>query len=168
MKTAKKMISIFGHIFYTLFLLSVTIVLGLYIYGGRFYAIETGSMQSSYPVGTLVLTMPVTPSQLETDDVITFITSGDAVVTHRVVRNDTEQELLITKGDENNTVDTAPVYYENVLGKAACGIPYLGYIGLLFQKSGIRVAALCIFVGAVLYLLLCGIFYIRQKRRRDS
>lgn len=164
----KKILRISGRVLDALLLLVGIAVIALLASGGRFYAIETDSMQNTYPAGTLVLTLPVTPSELETGDVVTFITSGDVIVTHRVVQNDFAQALLITKGDENDTVDASPVYYENVLGKAVCGISHLGNLGLLFRKSGARIAALCVLVGAALYLLIYGIFYIRQKRRRDS
>lgn len=164
----KKILRISGRVLDVLLLLVGIAVIALLASGGRFYVIETDSMQNTYPAGTLVLTLPVTPSELETGDVVTFITSGDVIVLHRVVQNNFAQALLITKGDENDTVDASPVYYENVLGKAVCGILHLGNLELLFRKSGARIAALCVLVGAALYLLIYGIFYIRQKRRRDS
>ncbi|MGL4738485.1 MAG: hypothetical protein ACRCW2_13625, partial [Cellulosilyticaceae bacterium] len=52
----------------------------------------------------------------------------------------------------NESVDAAPVYYKNIVGKATFQIPYLGYVSsFLTTKKGMTVGA-CGFVCIMILL----------------
>lgn len=96
--------------------------------GMKFYCVQTGSMYPSYPVGTMIIVKPMEFAELKENDVITFQIGGNTTVTHRVVGIDKENRLFQTKGDNNQTADSAPVKYENVVGKVVFGVQKIGYL----------------------------------------
>ena len=67
--------------------------------------------------------------KLKKGDIIQFV-SGTKYVVHRIkdITNDEYgNKLFITKGDHNNTIDFDKVHLENVKGKVAAIIPFIGY-----------------------------------------
>lgn len=133
MKKFKAVLNVFSWIlsFFMLFMVAAAVVLVLL--GYKFFSVSTGSMEPTYPVGTLVVVQPTDFDALGEDDVITF-KSGGAVITHRIISIDPEERLIYTKGDNNNVEDSAPVPYDNVIGKVVYGISRLGYL-VLFAKT---------------------------------
>ena len=102
-------------------------------FGCRLLCISTGSMEPTYPVGAIIFVTPTEPEELSEGDVITFV-SGGVLITHRIVSIDEGKNLIYTKGDNNNTDDSSPVPYENVVGRVAFGIDLLGY-PVLFART---------------------------------
>ena len=99
------------------------------LFGVEFRAVVTGSMTPEIPVGSLVIIVPTAADQIKIGDDISFITAGDKVVTHRVIRIDLENNEFITWGiaNEPNAID-APNKYENILGVVKLHIPVAGQI----------------------------------------
>ena len=62
------------------FLISAIRIFGLDIYG-----VLTGSMEPTYPVGSLIYVKKVDPEELRVRDVITYSLTPNTVVTHRIV-----------------------------------------------------------------------------------
>ncbi len=156
MITAKKVFDALFIIFFTLVMLAGVFLLCSRLFGLRLYAVQTESMQSSYPKGSIIGVLAVEPEDIGEGDVISFVVSTDAVVTHRVVENDTAGELIYTKGDENDSEDSEPVAYENVLGRAVFGIPYVGYAVLFVDTASGKVFLGIVAVLAALYLVASG------------
>nr|WP_218855598.1 signal peptidase I [Nocardioides daedukensis] len=101
------------------------------IAGATPYTILTGSMQPSYPPGTLVVVRP--SDHISTGSVITYqLESGKpAVVTHRVMTlgfTATGERRYVTKGDANDTPDAKAVRDVQIKGEVWYSIPYLGYL----------------------------------------
>ena len=101
--------------------------------GGTPYTVLTGSMRPSYPPGTLIVSKPVAPNDIQIGDAITFqLKSGEpTVVTHRVIatRMGEDGKLeFITKGDANTTQDKDAVRAVQVRGRLWYAVPYLGYV----------------------------------------
>lgn len=73
------------------------------VFGYRLYIIESGSMDPTLHVGSVILSKhPKDPSKLTKDDIITFERSDRATVTHRIIEvlTDTDESVsYITKGD---------------------------------------------------------------------
>ena len=64
---------------------------------------------------------------------------------------DEEKRFFTTKGDANDTVDGAPVAFENLIGKPVLTIPYLGYFSNFIQSPpGVYIA---IGAGGIILLL---------------
>ena len=177
MSTAKKALGIVLNIVLIGIAVIGAFLLGSRFFGLRLYAVQTESMQSSYPKGSLVGVWKVDPEDISEGDVISFVVSTDAVVTHRVVRNDTVNSEIYTKGDENDSEDSEPVAYENVLGKAVFCIPYVGYAVLFMKGNRGRAVLIAVAVIAFLYILTSGAVRLytwdmgesqRKRKKRDE
>ena len=152
------------------------LVLLLYITGGRIFAVKTASMQDVLPVGSIVIVAGADAADIEAGQIIGFWMGNDTVdeknifdtnktaVVHRVIENDTENRLIYTKGDGNNTPDGAPVTYENIIGKVLFFVPYVGYPFILL---GGRTISIILMVLILLYILF-DFFRSRYGRKRES
>ena len=56
-----------------------------------------------------------------------------------------KEETFITKGDNNDTVDSSPVSFERLIGKVVLCIPMLGYVADFIQSTNGIIAG----VGAI-------------------
>jgi signal peptidase len=93
----------------------------------QFSTVLTGSMTPKYPVGSMVVIVPVQPVEIKVGDVITF-TAEDRRISHRVmtIEDGPSGRAFVTKGDANNVRDQHPVPQENVVGRVMADIPWLG------------------------------------------
>lgn len=117
--------------------------------GFKSFAVISGSMEPNIPVGSIVYSKEREFTDIEVGDVITFY-SGDNIVTHRVVEINNDEKSFVTKGDANNVNDGQAVSYENIIGKVALSIPFLGYITMNI-KTPLGIAMIC---GVVFIILL--------------
>lgn len=92
--------------------------------GVRMFAVQTPSMGTAAPVGTLVIT--TTQPAYEVGDIISF-RSGERTHTHRIVQVRPDGQY-VTKGDLNGVADPLPVRPADVIGKAAAILPGLGWL----------------------------------------
>lgn len=131
------------------------LLMGVRLLGVEAYAVLSGSMEPTYPTGSLIYVKPVSPEAIREGDPITFVLNEDLVVaTHRVVTVDEENRSFITKGDANDSVDGAPVRFENLLGKPVFCIPLLGYVAAYVrQPPGLYVAIAVVVVMLLLAFL---------------
>ena len=129
---------------------------GVRLLGLQVYIVLSGSMQSMYPVGSLLYVAPVNIEDLDVDDDITYWLNDDTIVTHRIVEvlRDEANPAAVSyrvKGVENQTADAVPIPCTNVLGRAVFRIPLLGYVAYYIQRPpGIYIA---IAVGGIFFLL---------------
>lgn len=142
-------------------------LVGIRILGYTPYSILSPSMTPIYQVGDLVYVKNVDTKDVKEGDVITFVADKNLMlVTHRVAGIDTEQGCFYTKGDANDTVDAAPVLYENVVGVVKFSLPKLGHISTyLKSKSGKYVG---IVIVAVLILLLIIPELFKKEKKVDN
>ena len=129
------------------------LISGLRLFGFQVYGVLSGSMEPSYPVGSLVYVKPVDVDELKIRDVITYSVSSKTVVTHRIVEivpdeNNPYIKRFRTKGDANDDVDASLVGAADIIGRVSFCIPHLGNVASYIQQPpGIYVA---IVVGIVL------------------
>lgn len=133
----------------------------------------TGSMEPTYPPGTLIIVKPIDAQDVRIGDPITYqITSGDdAVVTHRVisVSNSTNGDVsFTTKGDANGAADAAPVQPVQLKGKVWYSVPWIGYLNNLLNGQNrawiIPVLATGLFLYAG-YMVASGVTSSIRKKR---
>lgn len=116
------------------------------VFGVDVFGVLTGSMEPTYPTGSLIYVKPVDTSTLRVNDVITFSLSPNVIATHRIVEvvpdeNNPSVVRYRTKGDANNSVDASLVSAGNIIGKVVFSVPQLGYIASYIQSPpGIYVA----------------------------
>jgi len=135
------------------------LIAGIRIFGVQVYGVLTGSMEPTYPTGSLIYVSKVDASDLRVNDVITFSISPNVIATHRIVEivpNENNPSIVRyrTKGDANSDVDAALVSANNIIGKVNFAVPKLGYLASYIQQPpGIYVA---IFVCG---LMIAFVFY---------
>ena len=117
-KTLKKVWSIVSTILVVIVVLCAVFLMGSRIMGYRVFNVLSGSMAPQYNVGDLIYVKETDPKDVQVGDAITFVLNEDLVVaTHRVVKIDAENSHFYTKGDANQTVDSTPVHFKNLIGR---------------------------------------------------
>ncbi|MEG0457095.1 MAG: signal peptidase I [Oscillospiraceae bacterium] len=122
-------------------------------FGIQMKNVKTPSMEPEIPVGSLVVVYPEQFEKISRGDDITFVLDESLnVVTHRVEEVDTVNRIFITKGITNNVSES--VKYENVLGKVAFSVPFLGQIISWFDSLPNKIIAISIIIILVAFSLL--------------
>lgn len=160
MKVLKNILS---TVIYVLIFAAGIAVAVLLISGMRLYCVQTGSMEPTYPVGSMIVVEKVDAGQLSDGDVVTYSINNGTVVTHRVIGIDKENRLLTTKGDNNDVADSSAVSFENVIGRVKFGIPYVGYAVLMLNTNFGRIMTCVVVVGVA-----GTAFIIRMYRRPED
>ena len=123
-----------------LMLILALLLAGPKLIGLQAYAVLSGSMEPTYPVGSLLYVREVDTAQLEAGDVITYVLNENTLATHRiaeVVIGEDGTVCFRTKGDANETADAVLVEPGQVLGTPVLSIPYLGHLAQEVQtKAG--------------------------------
>lgn len=93
------------------------------IFGHFVFRVMTGSMEPSIPEDSLIVVRRTEPSEIRTDDIISYYSSdpelNGSVNTHRVVSVEQHEEGTVfwIKGDANVLQDRYPATEKEVLGK---------------------------------------------------
>lgn len=120
----------------------------------------SGSMSGSVEVDDMVIIRE--KDTYREGDIITFERDG-VFLTHRIVR--VTPEGFITKGDANNTEDSAPVAEEDIVGKVVFVIPQVGRV-VSFARipvvAGLIAAGCC---GLVMYPVISAVV---KKGKEDE
>ncbi len=144
----------------------LAVVFGGCLFGISTYVIESGSMEPSIQVGSLVyVDNDLEASELAPDEVIAFRVDGAnaEVCTHRIIANDIESQAVSTKGDNNKEIDATPIPYANIIGRVVYRIPYLGFIA--YFVSSYRIV---IFFAYVLILVSTFLLYRSISKRKSD
>lgn len=142
-------------------------LMGSRLLGYRVFNVISGSMEPTYSVGDLIYVKEVNPYDIKEGTAITFVLNEDLVVaTHRVVEVDTENQYFYTKGDANDTADSAPVHFNNVIGVPQFSLPFLGYVSHFIQNPPGMYITLA--VGAVLIAAVFLPDIIGQMKKREK
>lgn len=123
------------------------------------YVIISPSMVPTIKVEDAIIILREEPEQLKVGDIITFNSSdprySGLTITHRIVgieKSKDENLLFRTKGDNNNSEDTALVPADNIYGRVILKIPKIGYIQyILTQSYGWLLLVVIPCLGIVIY-----------------
>lgn len=146
---------------------------GLQLFGIKAYSVLSPSMQSAYPVGSLIYVKQVDTNSLKINDPITFYLEGKVVATHRIVElvpdEDNPNKILFrTKGDENEEPDKKLVAPEKIIGKPFFCIPFLGFLGTYISQPPGRYLAI-VFVSVIILIeIMIGIILDGDKNKSKS
>lgn len=150
----KKICNILSMVLLVVMALVAGILMIPYLFGYQPLAVLSGSMERTYPVGSIIFVQKVAPEEVKVGDAITFRLSGGMAATHRVVSIDTSKRQFVTKGDENNAED-APTGFDALVGRAApTAIPLIGYISIGIKTPGgiMAVTGLVVLILALVFL----------------
>lgn len=124
------------------------------------YVVLSGSMEPTVDTGSVIIIDDVSVENVETDDVITFTTSGETrPTTHRVIEvvQEDGQRQFRTKGDANEDPDQSLVSPDQVEGRMMTvgGYPFvIPYIGYVIQFGGTQLGMITlVFVPFTLFVL---------------
>ena len=161
--TFKKVWDISTTILVALLVLCAVFLMGSRLMGYRVFNVISPSMEPEFCVGDLIYVKKVDPSTVKVGDPITFILNENLVIaTHRVVRIDAENQHFYTKGDANQTEDTEPVHFNNLIGVPQFRVPMLGYVSHFIQHPPGTYITLA--VGVVLIgIVFLPDFFVRKK-----
>jgi signal peptidase I len=136
----------------TVLMWTVTVLLALLVAatllfqasGGRWFVVQTPSMGTTAPVGTLLLTTPVLLEDVQVGDVVSFhpSTTPDETYTHRVIAVDAEG--LTTRGDINGATDPWKTDQAHLIGEATTILPGFGWLakGLPLFLAGLVIVTI--------------------------
>lgn len=138
-QSLKKVWNVVSTVLVVLVVLLAVALVGVRLVGIKTYAVVSGSMEPTYPTGSLLYVKSVDANELQVGDAITFMVDEDTVATHRIIEilPDEEDSSVLrfrTQGDANDTPDGTPVHYKNIIGKPVFSIPYLGYVAHFVQN----------------------------------
>ncbi len=120
------------------------------IFGCEEFAVLSGSMVPTIPVGSLVVDKKADNASIEVGDIVTYQISEETLVTHRITAIDEAAKTVTTKGDANNVEDGAPVPFSSIIGVYAFHVPYVGYISI-YGKTPLGISGLC---GVLIVVIL--------------
>lgn len=167
MAKLKRIWNIVTWVLVSLVVVAAVFLMGTRLMGYRVFNIVSGSMRPLYNVGDLIYVKDTDPADVQVGDVITFVLNEDLVVaTHRVVRIDEENQRFYTKGDANDTADSDPVHFKNLIGIPDFKIPLLGYVSDFIQNPPgmyITIAA-----GAVMIILVFLPDFLPKKKKEEE
>lgn len=138
------------------------LLVGVRVVGLTPYAVLSGSMEPTYPVGSLIYVRAVDRESVAVNTPITFtVNEGSLVATHRVieVRQASDGSVAyITKGDANGQPDGTPVKPEQIIGSPVFQIPYLGYFSNWLQSGAGMIAGVALAAALLLSTLLAELW----------
>ncbi|MDR0531957.1 MAG: signal peptidase I [Oscillospiraceae bacterium] len=116
------------------------------------------SMQSVYPVGSVVVVRSAPAGDYKVGDDVTYLREDDQTVTHRIISiiDNAEGSGLRgfeTKGVENQLPDFEIVYENNVLGRVMFHIPAVGSAAEFLQANWAWALALLAILLALSFTL---------------
>ena len=119
------------------------------------YNIVSGSMEPEIPIGSAIYVQSAAPESIQEGDVIAF-QSGESVVAHRVVRNQTVEGTFKTKGDANAEEDMNDVDYAALIGRVVAHYPLLGQMLALYTSTVGKAYAACFAACGAMLNMLAG------------
>lgn len=163
----KKAWNVISTIIVVIFVFCAVFLMGSRVLGYQVFNVISGSMEPHYSVGDLIYVKKVDVNDIKVGTPITFVLNEDLVVaTHRVVKIDVENQHFYTKGDANETADSTPVHFNNVIGVPKFSIPLLGYVSDFIQNSpGMYIT---IGVGAVLIIAVFLPDMLGKKKKEEE
>lgn len=157
-RKSKKWLKLFTNIIFVIFMIIIVALIIATakaritgqepsIFGHKLYVVDSGSMNPTIKVGTLIIVKEVEPKEVVKGDIITYHGSKTSLVTHRVVKVEDGGNRFITKGDANETADPMPLEGNKLIGKVVYSIPLIGLIlGVLNTKQGVGIALILILI----------------------
>lgn len=137
------------------------------VFGGRTFTVMSGSMEPNVSTGDLVLTMPISPGEAKTGDIVTFNdpSGSGKLLTHRIAtsKRSGDNYDFVTKGDANTNVERWSVPADGNVGHVVMRMPKLGYAMSLTKSPAARVGLI-----ALPALLLAGFALVAIWRKEEN
>lgn len=134
--------------------------------GYKPFIVLSGSMEPTILAGDLIITKVTVPEQIAKDDIIAFRADKNVVVTHRVTEVRTTEDVLtfLTKGDANTGADAKAVTVADLEGIYLWRAAGLGNFAMFLQTP----IGMLLFVITPLCLFIVYDIVSRNRRNRNK
>lgn len=172
-KSGVKVLRIISTCLLTVAVVLAFLISGVRLLGFQVFGVLSGSMEPTYPTGSLIYVRKVEQSDLRVNDIITFSKSPSVIATHRIVElvPDENNPSLVryrTKGDANSVVDNELVSFHNVIGRASFCVPQLGYMARYIQSPPGIYVALIVCAAMVAIVFYADMLEIQSQKKRKK
>jgi len=165
----QKVLSVIGNIAFYVAL--VTVVLGVALFGLQepgtaprslfnhaVMTVLSGSMEPTIPQHSLVVLREVDTNTLEVGDVVTYLTSGNITITHRITEiienyQGGGMRGFRLQGDNNLQEDIEVIWAGNVIGEIIYTNLFLGQVILFIQEYIILIVIFIVLFVAFVYVI---------------
>lgn len=89
------------------------------------YTVLTGSMRPEINPGDVIIVKKINIEDVNSGDIITFNKDSE-VITHRAI--EAKDNGIVTKGDNNNVLDSGQVTSTSLIGRVILIVPKIGYV----------------------------------------
>jgi signal peptidase len=153
----------------------------LSVFNFKISTVISESMEPTINKGDLIIVVSVDEDKIAEEDIIVFnnylptVSGGyaQAEVVHRYIDTGIDGDY-ITQGDNNSSVDTirdasgntTTLTYEDVVGKYAFRIPFLGWLTIFFTQYLDPVFLGLVIVNVIIVVLL--IKYLKKKPEEEK
>lgn len=135
----------------------------LYAFGVVPYVVLSGSMEPTIDTGSLCFINKHTDYEsIKENDIIAFKMKDGTLVTHRAV--EITENGIVTKGDNNNDIDSSKVTKQNFVGKDLFWIPKVGYLVKAFQTTKGKI----IIISVIVLLFVSGFLFGDDKKKEKN
>lgn len=135
----------------------------LYVCGITPYVVLSGSMEPTIETGSLCfINKHADFDSIKEKDIIAFKMKDGTLVTHRAI--EITDDGIVTKGDNNDNIDSNKVRKENFVGKNLFWIPKAGYVVKAFQSSKGKI----ILITSIVLLFVAGFFFGEDKKEKKE
>jgi len=151
MKIRNKLFAILGVI---IFLLAALIWVPR-MFGMNTYYVSSDSMEPTIRKGSLAFTQQVELKDIRVgEDVLVFTSPvNQKNFMHRVIYINKTEQLIFTKGDNNNVADPVPASFEACKGKVVFNIPLVGYAAWALDTLPGKIAVIAFYIVCVAVML---------------
>jgi signal peptidase len=161
------------YLIFSLSLLFIIITVFVYVaphLGWSVNAVVSGSMEPALEEGSVIVTKPVDPKEIEVGDIILFASpiTRQMMITHRVIGIEYNSlTSLHTQGDANLNPDPYRVPGENVIGKVVLHIPSIGYF-TEFVKQPAGFISLSVIPSAMIFAIYATVVWREVAKNRGQ
>lgn len=102
--------------------------------------IISGSMHPAIKIGDMIIVKKCKADQIEKGDIIQFETENKIRIVHRVIdiKEENGQRYFITKGDNNRTPDSDPVFAHQIKGNVIAVLPKVGWATIAIRTNSLE------------------------------
>lgn len=119
------------------------------------YYVSSDSMEPEISKGSFAFVETVDFKDIRVgEDVLVFTSPYNSkTFMHRVINVDSDEQLIYTKGDKNNTADPLPTAFSECSGRVKFHIPLVGYAAWALDTLGGKIAVAVFYIVCVAVLI---------------
>lgn len=155
----------------TTIILVILMLIAAVIFVPKFFGLEplivlSGSMEPTYPTGSLLYVKSIKQEDVKEEVPITFYLEDGTLATHRVIEV-TAEGTFRTQGDANDVADGGAVEYKNILGTPVAHVPKLGYLADKLSSTTGKIIYGSIVISIIILMLMGDYLFAPVKKKEE-